>query len=223
MGNKIPLYGNTCTLTWLELRPKHINFKTEMTYSLTRVIRKVQLTKLICVVANKSTKPLIFCPFNSVVNLWLVVQYWFKVLNGRIVTCLFCKLSLIRSNTWIMTINLYFSRYLPGIFTSIKVYSKNGITIVTCARYTLQCFVCTQICHGISWLNMTKYTKYVELSCVLHVFCDNEISYFLPLVFVILNGNVFDVTGHGKFFLLLTNIIQQFKDFFLLRCCLYYL
>jgi hypothetical protein len=47
---------------------------------------------------------------------------------------------------------------------------------------------------------MTKYTKYVELSCVLHVFCDNEISYFLPLVFVILNGNVFDVTAHGKFF-----------------------
>ena len=99
-----------------------------------------------------------------------------------------------------MTINLFFSRYLPGIFTSIKVYSKNGITIVTCARYTLQCFVRTQVCHGISWLNMTKYTKYVELSCVLHVFCDNEISYFLPLVFVILNGNIFDVTAHGKFF-----------------------
>jgi hypothetical protein len=130
-----------------------------------------------------------------------------------------------------MTINLFFSRYLPGIFTSIKVYSKNGITIVTCARYTLQCFVCTHICHGISWLNMkyrlkvihscvtscqwylhkhrnvllffhlnlktvfccksqvhnqirghgiswlnmTNSTKYVELSCVLHVFCDNEI------------------------------------------------
>jgi hypothetical protein len=87
---------------------------------------------------------------------------------------MFLCISLTRSNTW-MTINLYFSRYLPGIFTSINVYSKNGITIVTCARYTLQCFVCTQICHGISWLNMTNYTKYVELSCVLHVVCDNEI------------------------------------------------
>ena len=46
-----------------------------------------------------------------------------------------------------------------------------------------------------------------------------KLSYFLPLVFVILNGNVFDVRAHGKFFYCRQIEFSNLKYSFLFRCC----